>query len=267
MEEIKQFLKSKGFTNSTIKTYCSILQRVFNKLGSNFTEQQAEDMLSYSDLSPRSYNLYRAVINFYTTKYLGYSINFTKAKVEKSLPIYVTREEINLIIKLTTNIRHKLQLALLYSSGLRTYELVRLRKYQFDLINFEITIREGKGKKDRKTIIKPSLTRALQKYLSKLGDNDYLFPSGNSHIAERTTQEILKHGKHKAGIKREFTCHDLRHSFTINCLDSGIDIEDVRRMLGHSSLRTTQIYLQCKRTNLKEVAMKLEGSITKCVIQ
>lgn len=267
MEEIKQFLKSKGFTPSSVKTYESILSKVFKKIGMNFTEKQAEDMLAYMDVSPRTYNLYRNVINFYSTKYLGYPITFTKSKVAHSLPNYVTKEEINKIILLTTNIKHKLQLALMYSSGLRVYEVVRLKKFNFDLTNFEINIIEGKGKKDRKTIIKPSLIQTLTRYISTLDDSDYLFQSGNSHISERTTQEILKNGKLKAGIKREFTCHDLRHSFAINCLDSGIDIEDVRKMLGHSSLKTTQIYLQCKRTNLREVAMKLERNITQCVIQ
>ena len=266
MDKIKIFLKSKGFTNSTIKTYCSILQKVFSKLGKIFTEEQAENLLAYWDLSPRSYNLYRTVINFYTKKELGYTITFTKAKVPVSLPNYIFREEINKVITFTPNIKHKLQLAFMYSSGLRVSEVIRLKKYNFDLGNFEIMVREGKGKKDRKTIIKPSVIPSLKLYLSKLENNDYLFPSGKSHIVERTTEEILKNGKNRVGIKRYFTCHDLRHSFAINCLNSGIDIEDVRKYLGHTSLRTTQIYLQCKITNSKENALKLERNITKCVI-
>jgi len=266
LDEIKQFLKSKGMTERTIKTYSSILSKVIHQLGMNFTEDQVENFLAYTDISPRTYNLYRAVINFYTTKELGYSLKFKKAKVPNSMPVYVTKDEINKIILLTRNIKHKLQLALMYSSGLRTYEIVRLKKYNFDLENFEINIRKGKGNKDRKTIIKPSLASALKRYLSSIDDNGYLFPSGDSHIVERTTQEILKHGKRLAEITRGFGCHDLRHSFAINCLEAGITIEDVRKYLGHSSLRTTQIYLQCMRSNSKVNAMKLESNITKCVL-
>ena len=116
------------------------------------------------------------------------------------------------------------------------------------------------------TIIKKdeflNLIPILRKYLDGLDDNDYLFPTYKGHIVERTVQEVLKNGKRKAGIKRKFTSHDLRHSFAINCLDKGIDIEEVRKMLGHARLDTTQIYLQCKRTKLKEIALKLERNIT-----
>lgn len=266
LNEIARFLKSKGFSDKSIKTYVSVLGKIFNDLGEFFLEKDVEGWLMYQPISPRTYNLYRTIINFYTTKYLCYSLTFTKAKVPKSLPNYVTKDEINKIILFTRNIKHKLQLALMYSSGVRVDELVRLRKFNFDLENFELNIKWGKGKKDRRTIIKPSLIKVLRKYLSKLDDNDYLFPSGKFHISERTTQTILNKGKKRAGIKREFTCHDLRHSFAINCLNSNIDLEDVRRYLGHSSLKTTQIYLQCKHTNSKENAMKLERNITKCVI-
>jgi site-specific recombinase XerD len=262
--EINKFLKSKGFTEKSIKTYVSILRKTFLKLGLNFKAEQIESLLAYWDISPRSYNLYRIIINFYTQKYLGYSLTFTKAKVPRSLPNYVTREEINKIIFFTPNKKHKLQLALMYTSGLRTCEVVRLKKYNFNIEHLELNIIEGKGMKDRQTVINPRLLFALKSYLEKLDDNDYLFPSGKYHISERTTQEILKHGKQKAGIQRGFTCHDLRHSFSINCLDYGVDIEELRKMLGHSSLRTTQIYLQCKRTSMKEIALKLERNITKC---
>ena len=263
MQEIKQFLKSKGLSNKTIKTYTAILTDVFDKMGKDFTEEQVEYYLTFKNISPRTYNLYRNVINFYTTKYLGYSLTFSKAKVANSLPTYVTKEEINSIILLTPNLKHKLGLALIYSSGLRTYELVRLKKYDFDFNNLMISVKEGKGKKDRQTILKPSLVNQVMKYLKYLkNDNPYFFQTYRGHISERSFQEVLSRGIKKAGIQKKITLHDLRHSFAINCLDKGIDIEDLRKMLGHSSLKTTQIYLQCKQTNLKEIALKLERNIS-----
>lgn len=263
MQEIKQFLKSKGFTDRTIKTYTSILRKVFNSLGTNFTEGQIESWLTWRNLNPRSYNLYRLVINFYTKKYLGYELEFKKAKVPKSLPNYVTKEEINKVLYFTKNIKHKLGLAIIYSSGLRAYEVVRLKKHSFDFENYEINIKEGKGKKDRPTVLKISLIPAIKRYIKRLkANNNYFFQTYRGHISERSFEEVLKRGIKKAGLSKYFTLHDLRHSFAINCLDEGVDIEDVRRMLGHSSLRTTQIYLQCKRTKLKAIAMRLERNIT-----
>jgi len=263
MDEISQFLKSKGFTDRTIKTYTSILNKVFKSLGEYFTEGQIECWLTWRNLSPRTYNLYRTIINFYTKKYLNYSLEFKKAKVPKSLPNYVTKEEINKVLYFTKNIKHKLGLAIIYSSGLRAYELVRLKKHNFDFENFEIIVREGKGKKDRQTTLKISLISTIKRYIQTLKqDNNYFFQTYRGHISERSFEEVLKRGIKKAGLSKYFTLHDLRHSFAINCLDKGIDIEDVRRMLGHSSLRTTQIYLQCKRTKLKAIAMRLEGDIS-----
>lgn len=265
MQEIKQFLKSKGLCEKTLKSYTSILSDVFDKIGKDFTEDKAEYYLTFKNISPRTYNLYRNVINFYTTKYLGYSLTFSKAKVSKSLPTYVTKAEINSIILLTLNIKHKLGLALIYSSGLRTYELVRLKKYVFDFNNLRIDVKKGKGKKDRQTILKPSLVKPITKYITTLKqDNPYFFQTYRGHISERSFQEVLSRGIKKADIQKKITLHDLRHSFAINCLDSGIDIEDLRKMLGHSSLKTTQIYLQCKQTNLKEIALKLERNISQC---
>lgn len=265
MEEIKQFLKSKGFTQSSIDTYESVLNKVFKRLGRKFTEGEVESFLTWQNLSPRSYNLYRTIINFYTTKYLSYSLEFKKAKVPNSLPNYITREEINKVLYFTKNIKHKLGLSIIYSSGLRIYELVRLKKHDFDFENFEIIIKSGKGNKDRNTMLKPSLVPIIKKYLIPISNNSnpYFFQTYRGHISERSFEEVLKRGILKAGISKHFTLHDLRHSFAINCLDNGVDIEDVRRMLGHSSLRTTQIYLQCKRTNLKAIAMRLEQNITK----
>ena len=77
---MQQFLKSKGMKEKTIKTYVSIINKVTKAIGKEFTQKQLEDYLATLDLKPSSYNLYRAVMNFYTEKELGYKITFSKAK-------------------------------------------------------------------------------------------------------------------------------------------------------------------------------------------
>lgn len=265
MQEIKQFLKSKGMTERTIKTYTSILNKIFNNIGEEFTEEQVELLLTRLNLKPRTYNLYRTIINFYTKKWLGYKIDFDKAKVPKHLPNYVTEEEFKLIQKFTPNIKHKLGLCLMYGSGLRSYELVRLKKHNLDFDNFIINIKNGKGQKDRATIINPKIVRILEIFAkSTKQDNPYLFQTYRGHISERSFQEVLKRAVNGAKIQKKISLHDLRHSFAINMVNKNIDIEEVRKMLGHSSLKTTQIYLQCKTSNLKEIALSLERNITQC---
>lgn len=101
----------------------------------------------------------------------------------------------------------------------------------------------------------------MEQKLKEIGA--FLSSKGYTEKSVKTYLSVLRQVFGKLGtILKEFGLHDLRHSFAINCLDRGIDIEDVRRMLGHSSLRTTQIYLQCKTTNMKEIALRLEGNLT-----
>ena len=266
METIKisQFLKSKGFTNRTIKTYSSILNKVFKNLGEQFNEQQVEQWMTTLNLSPRAYNLYRAIINFYTKQYLSYSLKFTKAKVNKSLPTFVPKEEFNLILKQISNIKHKVGLCLMYGSGLRSYEVCRLKKYNLFFDKLIIKVEEAKGGKHRLTIMPPQIVRWVELLANSTNkDNPYLFQTYNRHICERSFQEVLKRAINKARIHKHITLHSFRHSFAINLVNRGIDIEEVRKLLGHSSLRTTQIYLQCKTIDLTQLAMSLGENITK----
>lgn len=264
MEEIKQFLKSKGFKDKTIKTYSSIINKVITKLGREFTEEQLENLFTKLNLNPRTYNLYRAIMNFYTKKYLGYKLSFTKAKVDKSLPTFVTKEEFNDILKAIPNLKHKLGLALMYGTGLRVYEVCRLKKYNLDFNKLIIRIDKGKGGKDRQTIIHPKIVNQLEWFAKSTNKNNpYLFQTYKGHICERSFQEVLKKAIIKSNIQKKITLHDFRHSFAINLVNMGVDIEIVRNLLGHSSLRTTQIYLQCRTINLTQLAMSLGGDITK----
>ena len=255
IDEIRAFLKSKGFKQKSIKTYSSIIEKVIRRIGEDFTEEQLENLLTTFKLSPRSYNLYRTVMNFYTKKYLNYELKFTKAKVDKSLPTYVSIPEFNLLMKHLYNLKHKLGLCMMYCCGIRIYEVVRLKIHNIDF-NKRVILIKGKGGKHRHTIIPKAILNNLELFHNSINNkNPYLFQSYRNHLSERSFQEVLKRTIRKAGLTKKFTLHDLRHSFAINLLDKGIDIELVRKLLGHSSLRTTQIYLQCRTYDLTKLAM------------
>ena len=253
--EINQFLKSKGFTDKSIKTYCSILKKVFEKIGENFTEQRAEELLTTLNLKPRAYNLYRTVINFYTKQYLGYEIKFTKAKVDYRLATILTEKEFFSMLKQTNNFKHKMILSIMYRCGLRVSEVCRLRKQDIDLENHRIFVRLAKGKKDRITVIPKSLAYYLSKYISKV--DDYLFQTYNGHICTRSVENILKNLTRKAKINKKLVTHDLRKNFAINAEQKGIKVTDIQKFLGHKKLTTTQGYLDKVQDNLTDIAMKI----------
>jgi integrase len=112
--ELPQYFKDKS-----IKAYCYVLSKVFHRIGMEFKAEDVENLFTQLNISPRTYNQYRTIINFYTTKYLNYSLAFTKAKVDKSLPTFVTREEFNKVILTIPNLKHRLGFCLMYGSGLR----------------------------------------------------------------------------------------------------------------------------------------------------
>jgi integrase len=252
---LNQFLKSKGFTDSTIKTYDSVLERVFAKIGKKFTEKQAEDLLTELNLSPRAYNLYRSVMNFYTKNVLGYELKFTKAKVDYRLATIITEKEFYSMLKTISNFRHKLILSIMYRCGLRISEVCRLKKDDIDLEKYRLFVRQGKGKKDRITVIPKSLAYYLSIYIKKV--NDYLFPTYNGHICTRSVENILKEAVRKSGIKKKIIPHDLRKNFAINAERNGVKVTEIQKFLGHKKLTTTQGYLDCVQDDLTDVAMKL----------
>ena len=255
MQQIKSFLKSKGQKEKTIKTYCSVIGRTLKNLPENFNQEDVEKSFELMNLNPSTYNLYRTIFNFYTTKYRGFSLSFTKAKVNKPLPTYVSRDELKAVLDTIPNLKHKLGIALAYGSGLRVYEICRVKKHDIDFNSQTLLVKEGKGGKDRITILPTKTAHALEYFIKTIKeDNPYLFQTYRGHISERSFQERLSKAIRDSKISKDFGLHDLRHSFAINLLNKKVDIETVRKLLGHSSLRTTQIYLQCMTIDLTALA-------------
>lgn len=254
LKEIRQFLKSKGNTEKSIKTYECVLRKVFLAIGIKFNQKQLEDFFTSRNLSPRSYNNHRAICNFYTKKYLGYEITFTKSKVGIKLATILTEREFFRMIKTTKNFRHKILMSIMYRSGLRVSEVCRVREQDIDLKKYKLFVRQGKGKKDRITVIPKSLAYYLSIYLNKI--EDYLFHTRRGYLSIRSAENILKKAVRKAGIKKRIVCHDLRKNFAINLEQKGVKVTRIQKMLGHVKLETTQGYLNCIEDDLTDIAMK-----------
>ena len=116
-------------------------------------------------------------------------------------------------------------------------------------------VKEGKGCKDRMSILPTKTAHALELFIKTTKkENPYLFQTYRGHISERSFQERLSRAIRDSKISKEFTMHSLRHSFAINLLNKKVDIETVRKLLGHNNLKTTQIYLQCMTIDLTALA-------------
>ncbi|MBL7052020.1 MAG: tyrosine-type recombinase/integrase [Nanoarchaeota archaeon] len=163
------------------------------------------------------------------------------------------------MIEITKNLKHKLIIMLAYSSGLRVSELTNLKVQDLDTINNTLIVNEGKGSKDRLTIFSENLKEILLKYLCEKKESKYLFPGRKGKLTVKSVQKIIDNAAKKARINRKITPHMLRHSFATHLLEQGTDLRYIQNLLGHSDVKTTQIYTSVSKVKLKEIKNPLDN--------
>lgn len=174
------------------------------------------------------------------------------AKRSGRLPEPLGRSEVARLIEATQNVKHRALLMTCYAAGLRVGELVRLRTDDIHSERMLIRVREGKGRKDRDTLLSPRLLSELRAYWRVERPHGWLFLNGerSGHLPVGTAQRIYYTAKQRTGITRGRGIHTLRHSFATHLLEAGVDLPTIQRLLGHSSLATTAKYLHVTSKHL-----------------
>lgn len=257
-------LKISKFSDYTLRNYLDFNRKLLghsNKHPDNINMQDIKTFMAdkMSDKSPSSVILFLASIKFAYVAVFAKdpTIGIKRPKKENKIPVVLTKEEITQLIDSANNLKSKLILQLLYSSGLRVSEIVNIKKED---INFEQNngwVRAGKGKKDRIFIISKKLSPKLKKYSEKNKDWKYLF-SKEKPLSTRNIQKIIKNIVKKSGINKKIHPHTFRHSFATHLLDSGVDLRKIQELLGHSSISTTQIYTHISSEQLKSIDNPLD---------
>lgn len=162
----------------------------------------------------------------------------------KSLPKLLHREEVLRILEYITNKQHQLMVSLMYSSGLRVGEVVKLKVRDVNLRELSIRVCDGKHHKDRETIFSESLFFELKEQMKNKHSGEYLFIAKHGgKFGVRTIQKVFETAVLKSGIKSAPTCHTLRHSFATHLIEAGVDVKSVKTLLGHKSVTTTMRYV------------------------
>ncbi len=264
--KLKQEMKLRNFSPQTVKSYLYYIKDILKSTGKSPKNITTDDIRVYLEkmsdrrLVASSLNQAYSAFKFYFEKILrrNFFINIPRAKKSKKLPEVLTREEIGQIFATISNVKHKLSLGLMYSSGLRISELVNVKVNDLDFKNRILKVKNGKGSKDRITIISDKIIDVLKKYIRNKKEGDYLFESNRSgKMNERSIQKVFKEALRKSTLKRNVSCHSLRHSFATHLLELGTDIRYIQALLGHARLETTQVYTKVANNKLKEIKSPL----------
>ena len=268
LQKLKQKLVFKGFSSETVKSYSYISEKFLDYLDKSSQSCDEESVKKYfQKLHDKNYDLstirlVKASLDFLIKNVLekDFAIeNIPYPKKKKTLPKVLSKNEIKLIFDETKNSKHKLILQMLYSSGIRLNELINLKKEDIDPNRKIILVSQGKGKKDRITILSDKLSKDLFDYICKTEfKTKYLFESSRGKkYAQKTIQKILEKSSKK--LNKKVTPHMLRHSFATHLLESGTDIRYIQKLLGHSNLETTSIYTKVANTDLLKIKSPLDN--------
>jgi site-specific recombinase XerD len=165
-------------------------------------------------------------------------------KYIRRLPSVLSREEVEKLIGVATNIKHRALLMLLYSSGVRLQECLNLRPVHIESGRMKVRVEQGKGRKDRYTILSKRALEALRLYFIAYRPKQWLFEGrGGEQYSARSLGKVVTNAGHKAGIAKNVSPHTLRHSFATHLMEAGVPLPVIQKLLGHTSIKTTMIYL------------------------
>jgi site-specific recombinase XerD len=257
-EAVLNGLKRRNYSPRTVKAYAGTI----NDFICMFEDEPMESLdyphvqeyhLSLIDkgLAPRSINQKLSSIRYFFRSILRRPLNYDDTpnmKLHRTFPDVLTSEEMSMLESRCENSQKRAIALILFGSGLRVSELVNLKTTDIDSNNMRIMIRQGKGAKDRYTLLPEAGLLWLRRYWVefKPGNKDsWLFPSTSEtgHITAETVEKWISQAAAQAGIAKKVTPHTLRHSFATALLNDGASINDVRRLLGHSSIRATLTYV------------------------
>ena len=262
LKELEEHLKLRNYSKETQKVYIIHIKKYLEFLGSESPcfENAKEYILKKLETNePSSVHHTIFAIEYFFKNILKEKIYIPKPKRSKKIPEILTLEEIKSMIQSTKNIKHKLILKVLYGCGLRVSEIVNLKNKDVNIKENLINIRQGKGKKDRFVKIPNSINEELNAYI-KLNDDEFLFPSNRGgKLTKKTISKIVETSAKKAKVKKRVYPHLLRHSFATHLLEQGTDLKIIQKLLGHSDIKTTQIYTQISQASIKNVKSPLDN--------
>jgi len=262
-------LRLKNFSPGTIKVYVHAVAKFSRHFGRSPDELSQEDVRSYlvhlidQGLARSTCVLVRNALRHLFTDTLGRPDcveQLPRPKGEKKLPVVLSREEVQRMFSVVTNLKQKALFMVAYDSGLRLSELRNLCIDDIDSERMVIRVRQGKGKKDRYARLTPGLLALLREYYRAYRPETLLFPGASPHKTYdlATPGHLLKKVCRKAGITKRVSMHTLRHSFATHLLEAGTNLRVIQQLLGHEKIQTTCLYTHISLEELRAAPSTME---------
>jgi len=263
-------LTLRNYSENTLKAYLNGLNIFLEYLRSNQIHEKPSNQLEAffhhckKDLG-YSYSMMKqllASVSFLYEEVLKEEIDFDfniKMKKPSRIPVVLSVQEVERFLNSFSNLKHKAIFTLIYSAGLRIGELLNLKMEDIDSDRMQIRIHQGKGQKDRYSILSKKVLELLREYVKEYQPKEYLFEGqGGGKYSSSSIQALMRRHKKKCGITKKATPHTLRHSFATHLLDNGTDTRFIQELLGHKHISTTQIYTHVSSRTLKDVKSPVE---------
>ncbi|NVN96523.1 MAG: tyrosine-type recombinase/integrase [Bacteroidetes bacterium] len=254
IELFRNQLQTHKYSESSIHSYINCIKQLkhfFQKYESNaITIELIKNHISWLIQEKSISQSYQKQILFAIQKYFDLVLNkelnlsaIYPRRLEYHLPNCISKLQIKEMIDKTANLKHKIILCLLYSAGLRLFELLNLRIKDIDLVNKKIHILHVKDKTERIVMLSYSLTEILPKYYEKYKPVSFVVEGqGGKAYSGKSVQEVVKQAASRSGLIIPVTPQCLRHSFASHLIENGTDIHYVQELLGHQSIKTTENY-------------------------
>jgi integrase/recombinase XerD len=262
-------MERKNYGEKTITNYASCIRKFLSRYNNvvsepiKINEQQIKEYLSEFKCPNSQRSNHSAIKCFfkYTLKQPNKFKYIEYCRKDKKLPIVLSVEEIQKMFNVCENKKHLVILSLLYSCGLRVSELLNLKWDHVDRSRMIINIISGKGKKDRQVMLDSKLIPLLIEYWREYKPKEYVL-NGQFDIqySQQSVLQVVKQLAKKAGIenKRVYT-HLLRHCSFTHLVENGTDINLIQRLAGHSSVKTTGIYLHISHNHISKIPSPLNN--------
>jgi integrase/recombinase XerD len=269
MARLGEELKIGGYSPRTAKSYIAHVRRALTQFGNDPDAWSPDDVRAHllalleRDVSHTYVAQAVSALRFLWKRVLqrhDLESDFPYPKKTPRLPAVLSRDEVRKLLDAIENPKHKAVILLIYSAGLRVSEAVHLRSADIDRDRALLRITHGKGDKDRYTLLSDVAFEALSRYRAVAPQSVWLFPGPDPRkpLSVRSVQHIVASARERVGIEKHVTVHTLRHSFATHLLEAGTDIRHIQELLGHASLRTTEIYAHVSIQSLGRIKSPLD---------